>query len=413
MEQAANLICSLQQTLSEIDSVVANVNERSKRTILHIETAAQRLLQTITEHRHELVSKVCGITEAKLQALQAEKENVQDNFRAVENVLRCAQNTCAVEDSVEWENALSRQLSNMEGQVFDFQEYDEDLKFHFLYRDENLLAAICKFGDVFTIANDEHPPKTEVQETGVSQPKTEDMEEDVEETDLSNDIVLTDIVEGKPLLMEFQGNFSSPDQNQPVNQTNLVEGISQLFQENVSIPDQNQTPNQTNLVGEISQVFQENISNPNQNQIETQTSFVEGISQEFEENLSSPDQNQTATQVNFVEGISQVFEETVDVTRLKDDTKNCKKSSEEDTTSSVKTKEQIDSKVTEDEKMCDFTNPVEKLSDADSERYSDENTEGTASATTEQETVQVMNDLKNNDAIETPAKKSSGFSLPD
>ena len=113
MEEAANLIWSLQQTLGDLDTVLANVNERSKRTILHIETAAQRILQTVTEHRHKLVTKVNEITEAKLQALQAEKESVQENFRAVENVLRCAQSTSVVEDSEEWNVALAKQLSDL------------------------------------------------------------------------------------------------------------------------------------------------------------------------------------------------------------------------------------------------------------------------------------------------------------
>lgn len=154
LEEAANLISSLHQTLSEVDTVVASVNERRKRTILHIETAAQRLVQTITEHRHKLVSKVCAITEAKLHALQGEKELVQDQFRAVEDVLRCAQNTGAVEDVEEWEIALTRQLNNLKRVTFDVKEYDEDMRFHFLYWDEKLLAAICKFGDVLTIPNE-------------------------------------------------------------------------------------------------------------------------------------------------------------------------------------------------------------------------------------------------------------------
>ena len=226
MEEAANLISSLQQTVSEVDAVVSNVNERSKRTILHIETAAQRLVQTITEHRHKLVSKVCEITEAKLHGLQREKELVQDNFRAVEDVLRCAQNTGTVEDSKEWENVLSRQLKTLKGVAFDFQEYDEDMKFHFLYRDENLLTAICKFGDVFTVPSDA-PPKVESHED-VELGANED-DESVEEFETAKD--LDDVSDGEPLLVEFQENFSSPGETR-VSQINLVEAVlTQVFEE--------------------------------------------------------------------------------------------------------------------------------------------------------------------------------------
>ena len=233
MEEAANLISSLQLTLTEIDTVVANVNERGKRTILHIETAAQRLMQTIAEHRHKLVSKVSEITEAKLQALQAEKESVQDHFRAVENVLRCAQNTGAVEDSEEWENALSRHVSNLRGQVFDFQEYDEDLKFHFLYQDENLLAAICKFGDVFTIANDRGPRGALDHGTGVSpEPKTALIEDNGGDIELSNNIVFTDTVECPPLLKEVE-NFCDSKQN--TTETKFVGEITRVFEETVDV----------------------------------------------------------------------------------------------------------------------------------------------------------------------------------
>ena len=207
MEEAANLIWSLQQTLGDLDTVLANVNERSKRTILHIETAAQRILQTVTEHRHKLVTKVNEITEAKLQALQAEKESVQENFRAVENVLRCAQSTSVVEDSEEWNVALAKQLSDLKKQDFDFQVYDEDMRFHFLYRDEKLLAAICKFGEVFTIAND-HPRNFDGTGTCLPQQKElEALQNNSEEREF------TDIGESGPSVIGFQGEVKNPDQN--------------------------------------------------------------------------------------------------------------------------------------------------------------------------------------------------------
>lgn len=207
MEEAANLICSLQQTLGDLDTVLANVNERSKRTILHIETAAQRILQTVTEHRHKLVSKVNEITEAKLQALQAEKESVQENFRAVENVLRSSQSTSVVEDSEEWNVALAKQLSDLKEQDLDFQVYDEDMRFHFLYRDEKLLAAICKFGEVFTIAND-HPRNFDGTGTCLPQQKElEALQNNSEEREF------TDIGESGPSLIGFQGEVKNPDLN--------------------------------------------------------------------------------------------------------------------------------------------------------------------------------------------------------
>ena len=207
MEKAANLICSLQQTLGDLDTVLANVNERSKRTILHIETAAQRILQTVTEHRHKLVSKVNEITEAKLQALQAEKESVQENFRAVENVLRSAQSTSVVEDSEEWNFALEKQLSGMKEQDFDFQAYDEDMRFHFLYRDEKLLAAICKFGEVFTIAND-HSRNLDGTGTCLLQQKEPEALQNY-----SEEREFTGRGESGSFVTEFQGEVKNPDQN--------------------------------------------------------------------------------------------------------------------------------------------------------------------------------------------------------
>lgn len=197
MEEAANLISSLHQSLSEVDAVVGNVNERCKRTILHIDTAAQRLVQTITEHRHKLISKVFSITEAKLNALQGEKELVQDHFRAVEDVLRCAQNTGAVEDAEEWKKALGRQLNNLKGVAFDFQEYDEDMKFHFLYRDEKLLSAICKFGDVFTVPNVGNPKEDKEGNYEAIQLKLNEevVEESVEQSDMDNIVSQTNFAE--------------------------------------------------------------------------------------------------------------------------------------------------------------------------------------------------------------------------
>ena len=233
MEEAANLISSLHQTLSEVDTVVANVNERSKRTILHIETAAQRLVQTITEHRHKLVSKVCAITDAKPRALQGEKELVQDHFRAVEYVLRCAQSTGAVEDAEEWEKALTRQLNNLKGITFDFQEYDEDMKFHFLYRDEKLLAAICKFGDVFTVPNEGHPKEDKEGSYGDVQLtlNEEVVEESVEQFDMDSDD--DDGLHDEPLLLEFHENLSSSSEG-TLSQTNFAGAVlTRVFEETV------------------------------------------------------------------------------------------------------------------------------------------------------------------------------------
>lgn len=230
MEEAANLISSLHQSLSEVDAVVGNVNERCKRTILHIDTAAQRLVQTITEHRHKLISKVFSITEAKLNALQGEKELVQDHFRAVEDVLRCAQNTGAVEDAEEWKKALGRQLNNLKGVAFDFQEYDEDMKFHFLYRDEKLLSAICKFGDVFTVPNVGNPKEDKEGNYEAVQLKLNEevVEESVEQSDMDKDL---DNGFGDEPLMQFQEDLSSPCQV-IVSQTNFAEAVmTQVFEE--------------------------------------------------------------------------------------------------------------------------------------------------------------------------------------
>lgn len=229
MEEAANLISSLHQSLSEVDAVVGNVNERCKRTILHIETAAQRLVQTITEHRHKLISKVFSITEAKLHALQGEKELVQDHFRAVEDVLRCAQNTGAVEDAEEWKKALRRQLNNLKGVAFDFQEYDEDMKFHFLYRDEKLLSAICKFGDVFTVPNVGNPKKDKEGNYEAVQLKLNEevVEESVEQSDMDKD--LDNGFDDEPL-MEFQENLSSPCQEAEAVMTQVFEETDAMTQ---------------------------------------------------------------------------------------------------------------------------------------------------------------------------------------
>ena len=231
MEEAANFICYLQETLTEIDTVVANVNERRKRTILHIETAARRLVQTVIEHRQKLVSKVCAITEARLRALHAEKESVQGHFRAVGNVLRCVQNTGAVEDSreqQEWQDALSRHLGDLKGQVFDFQEYDEDLKFQFLYRDENLLAAICKFGEVFTIANGS--PREEKDERSVASPGTKAavIEHKKDDIEPYNNIVTTGNVDSASSLM-------APGNQNAVTETKFVRQMPEVFDETVDV----------------------------------------------------------------------------------------------------------------------------------------------------------------------------------
>ena len=235
MEEAANLLSALQETLTDIDTVVTNVNEHCSRTILNIETAAQRLLQAIADHRHKLVSKVCEITEAKLHALQAEKDIVQENFRALEHVLRCAQNTGTVEDSTEWDNALSRHLHDLKELVFDFQDYDEEMEFHFLYRDENLLAAICNFGDVFTLANDGDSkiasPDVKAARLGKNITSLTEEEEKLDgKTEFQH---TTDRV---TLIQEFQENFKSPDHTTETQEADLKRTVlTKVFEETVDV----------------------------------------------------------------------------------------------------------------------------------------------------------------------------------
>lgn len=235
MEEAANLLSALQETLTDIDTVVTNVNEHCSRTILNIETAAQRLLQAIADHRHKLVSKVCEITEAKLHALQAEKDIVQENFRALEHVLRCAQNTGTVEDSTEWDNALSRHLHDLKELVFDFQDYDEEMEFHFLYRDENLLAAICNFGDVFTLANDEDSKiaSRDVKAARLGKNITSLTEEE-EKLDSKTEFQHT--TDRVTLLQEFQENSKSPDHTTETQEADLKRTVlTKVFEETVDV----------------------------------------------------------------------------------------------------------------------------------------------------------------------------------
>ena len=328
MEEAANLISSLQQTLIEVDTVIANVNERSKRTILHIETAAQRLVQTITENKHKLVSKVCAITEAKLQALQAGKECVQDNFRAVENVLRCAQNTSVVEDCEEWEGALLRRLRDLKEQLsFNFQEYNEDMKFHFLYRDEELLATICKFGKVFTIANDDKPRKLNGCEAGVLQPKKE-----LGIIDFSNEIVVTGIVDPEPLLMVFQEYLRSPGQNTATESSFVGESLHDEYPGKLDNLE-------TGVLQRDKDVLEDNVE---EDIVVTDIVERDAFLIKFQENVKSPDQN-TATQSSSSGGFAQVFEEMVDVTRLKrEETKECQELSREHAVLSLKRKLQTE-----------------------------------------------------------------------
>ena len=150
-------------------------------------------------------------------------------------MLRCAQNTGTVEDSTEWDNALSRHLHDLKELVFDFQDYDEEMEFHFLYRDENLLAAICNFGDVFTLANDEDSKiaSRDVKAARLGKNITSLTEE---EEKLDGKTEFQHTTDRVTLLQEFQENFKSPDHTTETQEADLKRTVlTKVFEETVDV----------------------------------------------------------------------------------------------------------------------------------------------------------------------------------
>ena len=219
MEEAANLICSLQRNLSEVDAKMAAANARSKQIVRHIEVAAQKLMQSIIKHRDKLIAKVGEVTEAKLEALQAEKDGVQDLFRNLENVLRCVLSNASVVDSMEWESAIAMHLNALKdtAHAFDTENYSEELKFHFLYQDEKLLAAVCNFGEVFTSSLGDQNQQ--------SSNSSEDKEECYKKLDGHTINGCDSRVEHVPVKAQPLGGF------QETNPTRFLENISSLSEE--------------------------------------------------------------------------------------------------------------------------------------------------------------------------------------
>ncbi|PFX31213.1 hypothetical protein AWC38_SpisGene4011 [Stylophora pistillata] len=114
-------------------------------------------------------------------------------------------------------------------------DYDEDLEFHFLYRDETLLAAICNFGDVFTLANegDSKIPSRDAKAVGPGGNINSVVED---EKKFDGKLEFQHATDSVTLLQEFKENFKCSHQTTETQETDFKKTIlTQVFEETVDV----------------------------------------------------------------------------------------------------------------------------------------------------------------------------------
>ena len=160
LDQANCLISTVKEAITEVGDMVAKVAQSGRETMSQVRSAADFLIEAIREYEHKIILQVREVTEAKKQLLQIQKQSLCELLKDCQSTVEYTQKALAhpvVEEIAMWENALLKQLEELNSSCNDFHPVEQSfMEFEFLYEDPKLLLAFCSFGQVITVESTAH-----------------------------------------------------------------------------------------------------------------------------------------------------------------------------------------------------------------------------------------------------------------
>ena len=148
------LISSVQEAIVDINDMIVKVAQTGRETMNQVRSAAECLMDAIREHESKTILQVRQIIDAKKQLLQLQKQSLCELLKDCQSTVEYTQKALAhpvVEEIAMWENALLKQLEELNSSCNDFHPVEQSfMEFEFLYEDPKLLSAFCSFGQVIT-----------------------------------------------------------------------------------------------------------------------------------------------------------------------------------------------------------------------------------------------------------------------
>lgn len=152
LEEAKHMASSIEQVISNVDVMLKRITQKSFETIAEIRTAADRLVQSVSEFEKKAVSQVKEVLSLKQMSLENQKEELLMRLDEVNNAVEYTNNVLnhsVVEEIEEWQSALLKQLEELSNLHFESKATEsDDVEFHFFYEDPAMLASVCMFGCV-------------------------------------------------------------------------------------------------------------------------------------------------------------------------------------------------------------------------------------------------------------------------
>lgn len=148
------LISSVQEAIKEVDHMIKEVAQNGRETMSQVRSAAECLIDAIRQYEGRTILHVRQVTDAKKQLLQLQKQNLCELLEDCQSTVEYTQKALAhpvVEEVAMWEDALLKQLQELNSSCNEFQPVEQSfMEFDFMYEDPKLLSSFCSFGQVIT-----------------------------------------------------------------------------------------------------------------------------------------------------------------------------------------------------------------------------------------------------------------------
>ena len=162
LEEAKSLAGAVEAVISNVDGMVRRLAERGFETIAEIRTAADRMIQAITEFESKAVAQVKEIVSLKHLSLEYQKTELEaflEELNGAVDYTNEVLNRQELDEIEDWSGGLLFHLQELNEANFDTSPAEGDqIEFHFFYEDPVILAHVGMFGCVNSEGKSVHAP---------------------------------------------------------------------------------------------------------------------------------------------------------------------------------------------------------------------------------------------------------------
>lgn len=149
------MVSSVKKAIEEVDHMIKEVTQNGRETMNQVRASAECLIDAIRQYEGRTILHIRQVTDAKKQLLQFQKQRFWELLEDCQSTVEYTEKALAhpvVEEIAMWEDALLKQLQELNSSCNDFHPVEQSfMEFEFLYKDPKLLLSFCSFGHVITV----------------------------------------------------------------------------------------------------------------------------------------------------------------------------------------------------------------------------------------------------------------------